>query len=237
MPLLSQIKDTISNSGKELSRILKKFKYRWREYDLWKEIHNNPWLKKSNPYAEAKQWYIKEIARDSEHHIKRQFLMPGKLYMFNYDDPKYKNILPWFDTQPLVIGLGPIRTSEGIRVLGLNMHLLPPTIRRIVMVKIFEMNKALYKAELFEKNQKPVLIKWKALVAPLEKYGIEFCIRMYIPELQKNVVEFRYDEWYKAIYIESKGMSKISFEALRVEWANFVHKSKNKALKENWEKA
>lgn len=227
------ISKSITQAAKKLQNKMQKLKYSWKTYDLWDLIHKHPWLKETNPYKKARDWYIK-ISRDEMHHLRGQFMVPGKLYIFNYDTPKYQDVLPWFDTQPLVLSLGPIKTKEGIRNLGLNMHLLPPTIRRIVLVKIFEMNKSIYKDQLFNEVQKQVPVKWQELIKPLEKYGIAFCIRMYIPELQRNIVEFKYEEWKDAIYIESKGLNKITFEELRIEWANFVHKSGNKALKTNW---
>lgn len=48
----------------------------------------------------------------------------GSMYMFFYD-PKLKKELPYYDSFPLVIVLGP---AEG-GFLGLNLHYLPPTLR------------------------------------------------------------------------------------------------------------
>jgi len=48
----------------------------------------------------------------------------GSMYMFFYD-PKHKKTLPYYDSFPLVIVLGP---AEG-GFLGLNLHYLPPILR------------------------------------------------------------------------------------------------------------
>lgn len=48
----------------------------------------------------------------------------GSMYMFFYD-PKHKKTLPYYDTFPLVIVLGP---AEG-GFLGLNLHYLSPVMR------------------------------------------------------------------------------------------------------------
>ena len=48
----------------------------------------------------------------------------GSMYMFFYD-PKLKKTLPYYDSFPLVIVLGP---AEG-GFLGLNLHYLPPVLR------------------------------------------------------------------------------------------------------------
>ena len=48
----------------------------------------------------------------------------GEMYMFSYD-PKYKDVLPYYDMYPLVI---PIEMyADGF--LGLNLHYLPPLAR------------------------------------------------------------------------------------------------------------
>jgi|TARA_R110000744_G_scaffold183577_3_gene302921 hypothetical protein len=48
----------------------------------------------------------------------------GSMYMFFYD-PKHKDTLPYYDTFPLVIVVGP---AEG-GFYGLNLHYLPPILR------------------------------------------------------------------------------------------------------------
>lgn len=48
----------------------------------------------------------------------------GSMQMFYYD-PKHKDTLPFYDSFPLVIVIGP---AEG-GFLGLNLHYLPPTLR------------------------------------------------------------------------------------------------------------
>ena len=52
----------------------------------------------------------------------------GNMYMFSYD-PKYKNVLPYYDAHPLVF---PIEFySNGF--LGINLHYLPPMARASLM--------------------------------------------------------------------------------------------------------
>jgi len=49
---------------------------------------------------------------------------PGSMYMYFYD-PKHKDTLPYYDTFPLVVLVGP--APGGFH--GLNLHYLPPTLR------------------------------------------------------------------------------------------------------------
>lgn len=213
----------------------------WREYDLWKEIENSPFLKGGNPNAKALEWYKKYVARNPDYFIKAALLQQGFLYTFNYDTPKYESVLDYFDTQPLVISFGPIDTSLGKRDIGINLHLLPPRIRRVVMYKIFEMYRNMYKDQLFVKDPKTVQVTWKAIATPLLKYGIAFCIRMYIPSLRKNTIRFKYEDWASAIYLPTKRLAKTTQEELEKLWAQFVRKQQLEKkpagnLNENWKR-
>ena len=48
----------------------------------------------------------------------------GNMYMFFYD-PKTKDTLPYYDSFPLIVVVGP---AEG-GFYGINLHYLPPTLR------------------------------------------------------------------------------------------------------------
>lgn len=211
----------------------------WRTYDLWKEIEKHPFLKNGNPAAKALEWYRKEISTDVSLHSKGKLLRQGFLYTFNYDTPKYESVLDFFDTQPLVISFGPVETSLGRRDIGINLHLFPPRIRRIIMYKIFEIYRNLYKDQLFSKNPSEIPVKWIDLKKPLEKYGIAFGVRMYIPNLRTNTIQFLYEHWASAIYLPSKRIAKKTQAELEALWAEFVKNQKKtngpgKDLNESW---
>ena len=83
---------------------------------------------------QSREWFRKRVA--NIRNVNRNRLMReeplqltnreivGSMYMFFYD-PKMKKELPYYDSFPLVIVLGP---AEG-GFLGLNLHYLPPTMR------------------------------------------------------------------------------------------------------------
>lgn len=58
----------------------------------------------------------------------------GSMQMFYYD-PKHKETLPYYDTFPLVIVIGP---AEG-GFLGLNLHYLPPILRAKFLDALLDM--------------------------------------------------------------------------------------------------
>ena len=83
---------------------------------------------------ESQDWFRRKAARMGK--VDRNALMKeepvqlrnqqgvGNMYMFFYD-PKHKKTLPYYDSFPLVIVLGP---AEG-GFLGLNLHYLPLALR------------------------------------------------------------------------------------------------------------
>ena len=56
----------------------------------------------------------------------------GKMYMFFYN-PKTKKKLPYYDTFPLIF---PLRVNRG-RILGINLHYLPPLLRAKLMDALY----------------------------------------------------------------------------------------------------
>lgn len=216
-----------------LKRIIGKTKASFRDYDIAQEILNNKWAKTPNPAAEAVNWYRKTIIPDTKLHFKAKLMLQGHLYIFDYDNPKYEDVLDFFDTQPLVLSLGSVKTEQGWRDIGINMHHLPPRIRTHVMISIFERYRRVYGKDIYDKNQSPAPVKWKEIAGPLFEMGIGFAVRMYIPERRKNVIEFKYEHWKDAIYIPSKGYKRITLEQLQLKWSEFVHKQ-HLRLNEHW---
>lgn len=234
--LEKQSKYLVNKSSKDLDKNLELFGDKKKEkaiekkfiptgkYSLRTRIKNNPWVK-GRPSAQAVKWLFREVFADpKKYKHKKHLLYQGGLFIFKYFEPKYKGTdrLPWFDKYPLVLSLGPRATNLGIRNLGFNLHLLPPRIRIIVLCYIFELYKNAYRYSVFfKKDDNPVTISYKQILKVLQPYGIEFCVRMYIPNLQNQIVRFPVDDWYKAIFIPSRGYDGIRARALIREWRLF----------------
>jgi hypothetical protein len=45
---------------------------------------------------------------------------------------------------------------------------------------------------------------------------------MYVPSLQKNIIEFNQDDWDKAIWIPSRAYSKTNINDLERRWKEYV---------------
>jgi hypothetical protein len=233
--LKEQAKETVNPSktldnntdlfgDKRREKRIKKGNIKTGKFSLRTRIKNNPWVN-GRPASKAVRWLFSEVFKDpGKYKHDRHLLYQGGLFMFKYFEPKYKGTtrLPWFDKFPLVLSLGPRDTGYGVRNLGFNLHLLPPRIRIIVICYIFELYKNSYRYSVFyKKDTNPVTISYHQILRVLQPFGIEFCVRMYIPKLQNEIVRFPVDDWHKAIFIPSRGYDGIRARALIKEWKQF----------------
>jgi hypothetical protein len=96
-----------------------------------------PRTKESRAWFQSKVKNLRSINREAlmkEEPLKvtgREIV--GGMYMFFYD-PKHKETLPYYDTFPLVVVVGP---AEG-GFLGLNLHYLPPILRAKMLDGLLE---------------------------------------------------------------------------------------------------
>lgn len=199
-------------------------------YDFWEEMTNNEIAKSVNSDKMAVQWYYDNYQNNPEKYVKRRVLQPGTLCIFDYETPKTMDKLEFWDTNPLVLVLQPFYTKEEkIRVTGINLHLLPPNIRLLVLYQAFYMYKSAYTAQLF--TDKPALqvnIEWQVIKKQLEKYGAGFAFRSYIFSLMRNVIEFNQEDWKYAIWINSRKYQKTNQQELEKLWKEYVKKQGKK---------
>lgn len=88
----------------------------------------NPRTKESREWFRQRVQKMRRINRDrlmkDESLDETSQFIPGGMYMFFYD-PKHKETLPYYDTFPLVIAVGP--AEKGFY--GINLHYLAPVLR------------------------------------------------------------------------------------------------------------
>lgn len=209
------------------AKLIEQLNLRSGYWSLRSKIIKNPWVSE-RPSTKATQWLFKEVFKQpEEYRYSKRLMYQGGLFAFAYLNPKYKgtSVLPWFDKFPLVVSLGPISTNLGIRNIGFNLHLLPPKIRIVVICSIFEMYKRLYRYQVFFKQDKPIMIDYRQIIKSLDRLGIRFCVRVYIPNRMSQIVRFPIKSWHKAIFIPSRGYDGIRAAKLIEEWKKFCKKN------------
>jgi hypothetical protein len=123
----------------------------------------------------------------------------GKMYMFTYD-PKMKEILPYYDTFPLVF---PIELyKDGF--LGLNLHYLPPVTRAKLMDALYEnINNKKYDSTT------KLRISYQILAGAARYKYFKPCIKRYLfSHVGSPFVYVAPDEWDFALMLPTERFEK-----------------------------
>ncbi len=154
---------------------------------------------------------VMTIARERQRKV--TFPILGKLYFFYYD-PKYADVLPYYDIFPLVLVLR--RYNDGF--LGLNLHYLPIPYRAAFLDRL--MNLA-----VLNENDDPerVRITYSILNASRKYKAFEPCLKRYLyGQMGSRLLKVEPNEWETALFLP--------VERFRSENKAFA---KNKVFKES----
>lgn len=118
--------------------------------------------------------------------VSPKYLLPGMIAVFGYKTPKTKDQLEYYDATPATIFFGITRTTKGaIREIGFNLHYFPPFARMKIITLVYTVFKHYYDQYFNEVPTRPSkVIDYHRLKKMLDKYGIGFGLRMYIPILR-----------------------------------------------------
>jgi hypothetical protein len=153
-----------------------------KHFNMQKAIDNHPLSKK--PTNMRSKFAYKEIMTEVQQ--SPRYMLPGMFAMFGYRQPKYKEQLKYYDATPAVIFFGITRTKEStIREVGFNLHYFPPFARAKIINVVYNVFKEYYNKYFNDVPSRPNrFIDYNVLVRMLNKYGIGFGLRMYIPVLR-----------------------------------------------------
>lgn len=161
----------------------------------------------------------------------RTSIYPGQLIMFNYFEPATKDQLQYYDAMPCTIFFGVVKTKNGPRVIGFNIHYYPPRIRFKLMDRIYEIFKPDYSKNFDKPIQEEIpYFNYKMLISQLQKAKLDFGIREYIPKLMTKVIPIPVSGWSKAVLTEGRFKKETRDQILNY-WknkANGIEKTKKK---------
>lgn len=163
-------------------------------------------------------------------HSYRGIMVQGHLYYFVYDDPLTKDKLEFYDTSPVVLSFGLYLANTGNLVeYAVNLHYLPQEVREAFMTDIFNLFKKQYKGEMYTSKPRSINeFTWQQLQTFVDKYGIDFAVRSYIPERRKATMVFDYEDWGKACCIQSKQFIGITDRDLKKLYKQHLYQRSNK---------
>ena len=169
------------------------------------------------------------IVQEPGRHVAK--LEKGKLYFFKYD-PKYKEVLPYYDTFPLVLILE-IYTNG---FLGLNLHYLPIKMRAAFLDQLLQAGKVDYQDGSVEKHGgrynmagdiRKIQVTYQILQSVSRLKAFEPCLKRYLSNgeyLKSPLLQVLPHEWPTAIFIP--------VEQFQKKRKNQVHAASLLAIKE-----
>ena len=163
---------------------------------------------------------VRKLVENTIHPENSKKIFPGQLVMFNYFTPKTEEQLKYYDAMPCTIFFGIIKTKDGPRVIGFNIHYYPPRIRYQVMDRIFDIFKPLY-LDSWDKALQSEMpdFDYKMLIRQLQKAKLDFGIREYIPSLMHQIKPIPPMYWQKAVFTEGH-FRKETREQILSYWKN-----------------
>jgi hypothetical protein len=196
-------KSTTVHTTKRKKDFIEKPKTALKDFSLIKAIKANPLYRISNRDGRARK--ILEDYKNSNDNAKtsKTFIVPGQLVLFKYLNPKNIEELEYYDASPLTIFFNIVNTENGRRVLGFNLHYFPPQLRYIIIDKIFEIYKPVYK-KYFETgvNKDIDAFDYNYLIEALNRQNLGFAVRMYIPSLIGDTLIVPPEKWSDAMFTE-----------------------------------
>lgn len=183
-----------------------------------KSIEGEASLYKAN--VKARNTRVRKFVDENLATQNRSAIFPGQLVMFNYFQPKTKEQLKYYDAMPCTIFFGIVKTQEGPRVIGFNIHYYPPKIRFEIMDRIFDIFKPFYLESWNSSLQQEISdFNYKMIIRQLQKAKLDFGIREYIPQLMHKITPIPPKYWQKAVFTEG-AFKKESREQILNYWKN-----------------
>tara|TARA_B100000953_G_C17955254_1_gene401257 strand:- start:173 stop:760 length:588 start_codon:yes stop_codon:yes gene_type:complete len=167
---------------------------------------------------EANTWFAKKVAALGQigsskmlkdDRLKKQAgASPGDMVMYTYD-PKLKQTLPYYDTFPLTIVVGPAKGG----FYGINLHYLPPKIRAIFLDKLNDTasNQKFDRTTRFK-------ITYKLLMATKKYKYFRPCFKHYLTKhVNSSIMKVNSAEWNIAIFLQTAQFKKATIGAVWAE--------------------
>jgi len=132
----------------------------------------------------------------------------GDMVMYTYK-PKYWKTLPYYDTFPLTIVVGPAKGG----FYGINLHYLPPKVRAIFLDKLNDVasNQKFNATTRFK-------ITYKLLMATKSYKYFKPCFKHYLTKhVNSSVMKVSAEEWNIAIFLQTAQFKK---KAMGTVWAD-----------------
>lgn len=177
---------------------------------------------------QAEEWFEtskKKMNEKSVAKIGSRFL-PGKIYIFRYEDPKYKDKLEWWDMNPVVLALN----SKDSNDIGINLNLLPIDIKEELLDFVYDRLEGAIKNQSmgFRSNdasaQGAITLTYEGAKDFLARFGFDFAIRRYIPNRKSGQAVVSYENWPKIALCDFVDLNGATIGSIKWRFRNHLKK-------------
>ena len=116
----------------------------------------------------------------------------GNMFLFIYD-PKHKDILPMYDTVPLVL---PFRSVPG-GFLGLNLHYLPYPIRFKMIGELMSLS-----TDKVYNEKTKINLSWRLIESTARLAPVKICVKHYLAaQVKSRFLKIPFTDWKTAVML------------------------------------
>jgi len=179
---------------------------------------------------QAENWFENSKKKINEKSVAKTTsrFLPGKIYVFRYNDPKYKDKLEWWDMNPVVLALDSNESND----LGINLNLLPVNVKEELLDFIYDRLQGSIKGQTMGSKagnaaaQGYVSLTYAGAKSFLDRFGFDFAIRQYIPNRKSNQATVAYENWPEMALCDFIDINGASIGSIKWRFRNHL-KNKN----------
>lgn len=159
----------------------------------------------------------------------------GNIYTFEYKEPKYKDVLDFYNTRPniLLVKTWYCENTKNYLADGINLNFIPSDIRTVILDLVYKYFKKHYNKEGYKNKPKGVITNFggiytllQVILKNLTVSGFEFAYRRYIFDIINEMQHIHVPYWKDVALFESKEIvGAYSWEVFEL-YQNYIKKQK-----------
>lgn len=177
---------------------------------------------------EAEQWFLdsKRNLRETAVAKTGNRFLPGKIYVFRYENPVGIKTLPWWDQNPVVLALDQVDSND----FGINLNLLPTNVKEELLDFVYSRMEGRIKTQTLGNKsdnanaQGHISLTYDGAKSFLEKFGFDFALRQYVPTRKKDQAVVSYENWPRIALCDFIDLNGTTVGAIRAQFRNHLRK-------------